>query len=83
MKYQSHASPDKDFTYWCENIVLQGDTLVDTIPFRRACRQVLSDAGEYILEPCGYWVGQKNGVVYQLAFAVKQTRLSGFVHLFI
>lgn len=65
MKYQSHALPDRDFTYWCENMVLQGDTIVDNIHFKRAYRQTLSDAGEYILGARGYWIGQKDGVVYQ------------------
>ena len=65
MRFRSYTFPDSDFHYWCENMVLQEDTLVDGIHFRKAYSQIQQATGEYVMKSEKYMIGQKDGVVYQ------------------
>lgn len=50
MEYRSAAPPEYEVQYDYKEITLQGDTIIDGIPFKKAQ---------------DFWIGQKDGVVYQ------------------
>jgi len=65
MKCQSQALPDRDFSFWTEDVVLRNDTLIDGIPFKRAYLLSQPSADKVVLTPKGYLIGQKGGMIFQ------------------